>query len=247
MKSMNLQLLTAAAVLLSSTAAFAVPVTLVIDGMRASSGTHYNKVKSGSATWDWDAGTGILTQTGSLTSKQAVGPSALITDNTTGMVINTTANTTTATSYTCTEGTFLSGVGAHGCWNLNLGEDGILSSSAAYNVGGNANCINVTLGGDDISAGAVRGLGTGAGGGCDPQTSAYANWFVQVDNIALGGTLRLWNGIGDVNCLSNTTKNAACANQTYMTFASTVPVPAAVWLFGSAIGVMGWMRRKVAS
>lgn len=26
---------------------------------------------------------------------------------------------------------------------------------------------------------------------------------------------------------------------------SVVPVPAAVWLLGSALGVMGWMRRKV--
>ena len=28
---------------------------------------------------------------------------------------------------------------------------------------------------------------------------------------------------------------------------SAVPVPAAVWLFGSALGVMGWMRRKATS
>ena len=27
---------------------------------------------------------------------------------------------------------------------------------------------------------------------------------------------------------------------------TAVPVPAAVWLFGSALGVLGWMRRKAA-
>ncbi len=32
-----------------------------------------------------------------------------------------------------------------------------------------------------------------------------------------------------------------------VTIASVVPVPAAVWLFGSALGVMGWMRRKAAA
>jgi hypothetical protein len=29
--------------------------------------------------------------------------------------------------------------------------------------------------------------------------------------------------------------------------AQVIPVPAAMWLFGSALGVMGWMRRKVSS
>ena len=28
--------------------------------------------------------------------------------------------------------------------------------------------------------------------------------------------------------------------------ATPVPVPAAVWLFGSVLGLLGWMRRKVA-
>ena len=27
---------------------------------------------------------------------------------------------------------------------------------------------------------------------------------------------------------------------------STIPIPAAVWLFGSGLGLLGWMRRKVS-
>jgi len=31
-----------------------------------------------------------------------------------------------------------------------------------------------------------------------------------------------------------------------VTVASAVPIPAAAWLFGSALGILGWMRRKKA-
>jgi hypothetical protein len=27
---------------------------------------------------------------------------------------------------------------------------------------------------------------------------------------------------------------------------NVIPVPAAVWLFGSALGMLGWMRRRTA-
>jgi hypothetical protein len=36
----------------------------------------------------------------------------------------------------------------------------------------------------------------------------------------------------------------ALSGNTSGMFASVVPIPAAVWLFGSALGFLGWMRRK---
>lgn len=34
---------------------------------------------------------------------------------------------------------------------------------------------------------------------------------------------------------------------TGIAFQGTVPIPPAVWLFGSALGLMGWMRRKAVA
>jgi hypothetical protein len=37
-----------------------------------------------------------------------------------------------------------------------------------------------------------------------------------------------------------------CTAEGWALFTPVVPVPAAVWLFGSALGVMGWLRRKAS-
>ena len=39
---------------------------------------------------------------------------------------------------------------------------------------------------------------------------------------------------------------AVTGRGTFLVRSSAVPVPAAVWLFGSALGLLGWMRRKAA-
>ncbi|MDH4022848.1 MAG: hypothetical protein OEV14_06955 [Gammaproteobacteria bacterium] len=245
MKNLKLKSLLAAAVLLSSASAFAVQVTLITDGLYSASGTFYNKIKVDTATWNWDGA--VLTQTGSLSSTQSVGPSPLLTDNTTGMVIDTTANTTTATSYTCTEGTFLGGVGAHGCWNLSLGGDFVLNSTAAYNVGGDANCVNVTVLGDDVAGGGPRTPGTASGGSCDPQGAmAYANWNIALDNTGVSGGFLIISSTTIAGCAGGTTKNAACGDTTYMKL-QAIPVPAAVWLFGSGLGLLGLARRRMSA
>ena len=158
-------------------------------------------VTASTATWDWNAATGVLTSTGffqttSFISSNALG-NAVISDKVVDLVINTGTSTTTATSYQCIEGKFLATVGAHGCANVSTGFDFFYNGSMAYNVGGAANCIQRTIGGDDSSTGNPRGLTSAAATGvCDAVDGAFNQWTILgVDAIATGGQLVLTNGI----------------------------------------------------
>ena len=191
------------------------------------------------AVWDWNPVTGVLSMTGAFNSASTLGSSGSAVANTvtgdkvTDMTIDTVNDTTTAASYVCAEGSFLAGVGANGCLNISLGDDGLLQSSAAYNVGGNANCVVRTLGGDDSSTGNVRTLAnTAGGGGCEAGDGAFNMWTVVQDNLGSGGTLIISNGIP---------LNAS--GTSYLTFAA-VPVPAAAWLLAPAVLAAGRFSRR---
>jgi len=109
-----------------------------------------------------------------------------------------------------------------------------------YNVGGNANCVQRTIGGDDSSTGNVRSLAnTAGGGGCNAGDGAFNLWTIVNDttNLGVGGQLIVSNGIPIAN-----------AGTAYLTFTvSAVPVPGAVWLLGSAVGLLGLVRRRIAA
>lgn len=193
-------------------------------------------ITASTAVWTWDAATGILSMTGTFNTASTLGSSAfssmVIGDKVTNLTIDTNLNTTSATSYVCAEGNFLAGVGANGCANVSTGGNFAYESSMAYNVGGNANCVSRTLGGDDVSTGNPRSLAnTAGGGGCSAGDGAFLMYEV-FDNLGIGGTLILSN---------NTNLSASGVN--YLTF-SAVPVPGAVWLLGSALGGLAWVRRR---
>jgi len=198
-------------------------------------------ITASTAVWDWDSSTGILSMTGSfntastLSSSGAAGASAVIGDKVTNLVINTTAGTTSAATYACAEGNFLANVGANGCANTSFGTDFSNQTTVAYNVGGNAACVQRTIGGDDSSTGNPRGLTNSAGGGgCDATDGAFTMWTVVQAVGPGGGTLILSNGVPLTSAGTN-----------YLTFnVAPVPVPAAVWLFGSGLGLLGFLRRR---
>jgi hypothetical protein len=72
-----------------------------------------------------------------------------------------------------------------------------------------------------------------------PWGTAYSNLAVEFAN----GTGASWFYEGTGACGFN----VGCSAEGWALFTPVVPVPAAVWLFGSALGLMGVMRRKLAS
>ncbi len=241
--------------LAASSAALALPATLIAHNQRSSSGALSTLIWDGSntgstggmtvgavastATWDWDGttltGMGLYFGTSHISSNVML--AAVIGDRVVDLVINTSANTTSATDYQCREGNFLAGVGAHGCGNLSLGYNGGFDSTLAYNVGGVANCVNRTVGGDDESTGNPRGLFTAAaGGGCDAVDGAFDLWTVVQDPGAGPGTLIISNGV-----------DLTAAGTNYMTF-EVVPLPAAAWLLAPAVlAAARFARRRKAA
>ncbi len=179
------------------------------------------------AVWTWDAATGVLSMTGTFQSTSFVSSNAngspVISDKVVDLVIDTTANTTTAASYNCIEGTFLASVGANGCLNTSLGDDFANSSSALYNVGGDPYCVQRTIGGDDASTGNTRGLATLTTPPCDPMDGGFNLWDIELDKTAVfdGSPTE-----GQLIIRTSTPITDPGAN--FLTFRALPPVPTAV-------------------
>lgn len=199
---------------------------------------------------------------------------AYLGDIVTGLVIDTGTAITTATSYNCVEGAFGATIGASVCGNYGLGVNLVNESTIAYNIGGVATCSRVTVLGDDTWSGSpatapFRGLESADPTGCaganaanqnqnNTDRGAYDDINIFSDTTGTGGSLTLnnWNGAlsaaAQATCMTTASGGAvfsggvtSCNRTHWMTF-SAVPVPAAVWLFGSAIGLLGVARRRVA-
>ena len=150
---------------------------------------------AGAPTWDWNGTT--LTSTGLFWATSAISSSPngpqVISDKVTNLTITPGTHVVTASTYECVEGIFLKSVGANGCLNVNTaGTNQAAVSTAVYNVGGNANCVQRTVTPPDVSTGNPRGLFTAAAaGGCDAVDGAFDLFTVIRDD---GNVLILSDG-----------------------------------------------------
>jgi len=122
---------------------------------------------------------------------------------------------TTSGSFTCTEGIFGGVVGASICGNYNFGANGYNESIV------NADGSNRVIGGDDVGVGPAQSI------------SDFSGLSPRIPPTDFVTTIELRAGTG------------SSSGQIWQFEANTaIPVPAAAWLFGSALGFLGWLRRK---
>jgi len=226
-----------------SWAANAVPVVLVSHEWTSDSdinttvlpyitdGSHVSDIAPASTvTWDWDGST--LTGTGFYGATLALGGSpfgrTLWSDQVTDLVIatgGTPGGIASASSYTCVEGDFLPPLGVSGCGGYTFGANFIDESTTIWS----GTSVSQTLGGDDVSSGAaIRSIAVFDFG---------LDGITGIDGLTSGDLIIIGNGIA-----------VGTVGGQAMTFqVQVVPIPAAAWLFGSALGLLGWShRRKVA-
>lgn len=172
-----------------------------------------------------DDGASNMTSNGGVTTFQSfAGPTWLNTVEITDWAISNTG-IASASAYNCVEGLFGGYVGASICGNYNFQGDGD-DSTLVYGPGTD---VALTLGGNDTASGPVQSIDT---------ISNLQPWF--------GAGL----GIFGQDYLAFTTRTIA-GDQTLsgdgstIVFTSAVPVPAAAWLFGSAlVGLAGVGRKR---
>jgi hypothetical protein len=198
-------------------------------------GSSAGEIATSTATWSYDDVTNLLTQTGGTFNVRfsiIPGTTTLFRHVITGLVIGN-GGAAAATTYNCKEGNFGGSVGASLCGNYTFGTNLVNDSSTTWGPG---TAAARTIGGDDMASGPQQNI------------TGYA-YFATISWV--GTTLTLSNA----SCNAYAPGNASgCATTggfntgyTWVLDAgpqAAIPVPAAVWLFGSALGLLGVARRR---
>jgi len=203
-----------------STAADAAVHTAVLTGVAtySNNGSSAGNITSSTATFTYDDVTTVLTQTGGTYNVRfTTAPTNTIMRHLiTGAIVGNGA-AAAASTFVCQEGNFGGNVGANICGNYGFGGNFLDNSTATWGPG---TAFARTLGGDDINYGPQQNLSAYNG-------MANASW------------------LGTVLTISNKNQ-AGTSGYDWKVNIATIPVPAAVWLFGSALGLLGVARRRKA-
>ena len=208
--------------------------TLITDG------SHVQGFLPSNVVWTWDGstltGTGLLSATGSISSSP-FGP-AVINEEYWDLQIftgGTPGGTHTGSAFVCNEGTFMASVGFNGCGGYDFGFNFADESTTTWGPG---LATSQTIGGDDTTGAPVDyGAVSLDYTLCNANPACYGlDGIVGVDGLTVGDLVLIGNAIP---------LGVPDTGGELMTF-RVVPVPAAAWLFGSALGLLGWARRRVA-
>lgn len=239
MKRTPVALAVAAAFGISTPADEASAIDIWVDLISAVSygnmGTSLMNVSNSTATWSYNTSTGVVTGSGRYVGQTQLAPyipGQLFTHNIWDPVFGG-GKPAEATSYSCVEGSFGTAIYGSLCGNYNYGSN--YTNETTTNWSGTS--ASKTSGGDDVQFGPQQTLSyydgmevTYLNSEWDPSEWWYGTTIWISNAVPLqGGYTLYFIGASDIQVLP-----------------PVVPVPAAFWLFGSALGVISLLRRHNA-
>jgi hypothetical protein len=204
----------------------------------ANPGSGYSLADISGTTARFDFDGNVLASSGTYESRWILGPTTVMWTRVVEDLSIVMGGSSSATSYECVEGNFGGFIGTSFCGNYEMGANYFNESSLTYNIGGDAHNQVKVMGGDDVDVGPAQALSDFDNWGVDDDYQ-YAYAVNAYGQVAISDYS--WNGT--TLKIHNMTRNFT---QTLTFTVSAVPVPAAAWLFGSAVlGLAGIKRNKM--